>query len=101
MPSAPKRRARPRETSSVRMSSEDRRLIDRAAKVRGTSRADFILDAARRTAEDTLLERALTPVSANAYADFLARLDEPTEPNEELRRTMQAAPPWKTLRGTL
>jgi uncharacterized protein (DUF433 family) len=26
---------------------------------------------------------------------FLARLDEPPRPNERLRRTMQAAPPWE------
>jgi hypothetical protein len=32
-------------------------LIDRAAKLAGKNRTDFVLDAARRAAEDTLLDR--------------------------------------------
>jgi uncharacterized protein (DUF1778 family) len=34
-------------------------------------------------------------VSPKAYAEFLARLDAPPEPNERLRRTMQSPAPWK------
>jgi uncharacterized protein (DUF1778 family) len=34
-------------------------------------------------------------VSQDAYAAFLARLDEPPKPNERLRRTMQTTPPWE------
>jgi uncharacterized protein (DUF1778 family) len=95
MPLAAKRQAAPRETLNIRIRAEERSLIDRAAKARGTNRTDFILDAARRAAEDTLLDRALISVSAKAYAEFLARLDAPAKPNEQLRRTMQARPPWK------
>ncbi len=87
--------ARPRETLNIRIGTEARSLIDRAAKARGQNRTDFILDAARRAAEDALLDRSLISVSAKAYADFIARLDEPAKPNEELRRTMRAPLPWK------
>ena len=93
---AAKRPARPRETLNIRIRAEERGLIDRAAKARGTNRTDFILDAARRAAEDTLLDRALISVSPKAYADFLARLDAPAKPNEALRRTMRTPPPWKS-----
>ena len=96
MTAAAKKRARPRETLNIRIRAEERSLIDRAAKARGTNRTDFILDAARHAAEATLLDRALISVSASAYTDFLTRLDAPVKPNEQLRRTMQAAPPWKT-----
>jgi uncharacterized protein (DUF1778 family) len=41
-----------------------------------------------------LLDQALLAVSPEAYAEFLARLDAPTAPNERLRRTMQMTPPW-------
>jgi uncharacterized protein (DUF1778 family) len=95
MPAATKKRARPRETLNIRIRAEERSLIDRAAKARGTNRTDFILDAARRAAEDTLLDRALILVSGKAYADFLTRLDAPAQANEQLRRTMQVPPPWK------
>jgi len=90
-----RRKANPRETLNIRIRAEARSLIDRAAEARGTNRTDFILDAARRAAEDTLLERALITVSAKAYAEFIARLDAPAKPNEQLRRTMQAPLPWK------
>ena len=92
---APAKAARPRETLNIRVGTEVRSLIDRAAKARGQNRTDFILDAARRAAEDTLLDRALISVSPKAYAEFLARLDEPAKPNDKLRRTMRVTPPWK------
>lgn len=96
MTSPSKRQARPRETLNIRIRAEERGLIDRAAAARGTNRTDFILDAARRAAEDALLDRALISVSPKAYAEFLARLDAPARPNERLSRTMRAPSPWKT-----
>ena len=87
---------RRRETLNIRIRAEERGLIDRAAKARGKNRTDFILEAARRAAEDALLDCALIAVGPKAYAEFLARLDAPPRPNERLRRTMRAAVPWKT-----
>ncbi len=94
MTAATKRQAQPREALNIRISAEERGLIDRAAKARGTNRTTFILDAARRAAEDTLLDQALISVSPKAYAEFLARLDAPAKPNERLRRTMRKSTPW-------
>jgi uncharacterized protein (DUF1778 family) len=48
-----------RQTLNIRIKSEERSLIDRAAHASGKTRTDFILDAARRAAEDTLLEQTL------------------------------------------
>lgn len=90
-----KRQGAVRETLNIRIRPEVRGLIDRAAKVRGTNRTDFILDAAKRAAEDALLDQALISVSPKAYAEFLKRLDAPAKPNALLRRTMKKAPPWK------
>jgi uncharacterized protein (DUF1778 family) len=92
---AAKRPPSPRETLNIRIRPEVRGLIDRAAEARGTNRTDFILEAATRAAEDTLLERALIQVSAKAYSDFLQRLDAPAEPNARLRKTLKAQLPWK------
>ena len=41
-----------RESLNIRIKSEERGLIDRAARARGKTRTDFILDAARLAAED-------------------------------------------------
>jgi uncharacterized protein (DUF1778 family) len=89
-------RTRPakRESLNLRIKPEDRGLIDRAAKSLGKNRTDFVLEAARRAAEEALLDRTVLTVSPKAYAEFLARLDAPPRPNERLRRTMQTAAPW-------
>ncbi len=83
-----------RDTLNLRIPAAERNLIDRAALSTGKTRTDFILEAARRAAEDALLDRALLSVGTEAYAEFLARLDAPAQPNERLRRTMRVTPPW-------
>jgi uncharacterized protein (DUF1778 family) len=83
-----------RDTLNLRISSTERHLIDRAAASLGTTRTEFILRAARRAAEETLLERALIITSPEAYAEFLQRLDAPTSPSDRLMRTLQTPSPW-------
>lgn len=83
-----------RDTLNLRIKPEVRGLIDRAAKVRGKNRTDFILDAARQAAEETLLDQALIRVSPEAYAEFVARLDRPVAPNARLQKTLQTPAPW-------
>ncbi len=84
-----------RQTLNLRIKQEERDLIDRAARVSGKNRTELILDATRRAAEETLLDRVLFQVDSDAFAAFQARLDEPPHPNERLRKTMQTAPPWE------
>jgi uncharacterized protein (DUF1778 family) len=83
-----------RQTLNIRIKSEERGLIDRAARASGKTRTDFILDAARRAAEETLLEQTLIRVGPDAFDAFLARLDAPPHPSERLQETMQTVPPW-------
>jgi uncharacterized protein (DUF1778 family) len=83
-----------RESLNIRIKSEDRGLIDRAAKSRGKNRTDFILDAARLMAEETLLDQVLVSVGHASYSEFLSRLDMPAQPNERLRQTMNVKAPW-------
>ncbi len=84
-----------RDSLNIRIKPEERSLIDRAALALGKNRTDFVLDAARRAAEETLLDRTVLSVSPEAYAEFLARLDAPPQPNERLRKTMQTPAPWE------
>jgi len=85
-----------RETLNLRIKPEERNLIDRAAKLRGKNRTDFVLEAARAAAEDALLDQTVIRVAPEAYAAFLAKLDAPPQPNERLRQTMQGLIPWET-----
>ena len=51
-----------------------RDLIDQAAKGQGRSRSDFMIEAARRAAEESLLDRTLVRVDRQTYEHFLAVL---------------------------
>ncbi len=83
-----------RDTLNLRIPAAERNLIDRAANSTGKTRTAFILEAARRAAEEALLDRAILSVGAEAYAEFLKRLDAPAQPSERLLHTMQVTPPW-------
>jgi uncharacterized protein (DUF1778 family) len=60
----------------------------------GKTRTDFMLEASERRAEEVLLDRTIFTVSAEVYAEYLARLDAPTQPNDRLKRTMSTKAPW-------
>jgi len=84
-----------RDTLNLRIRADVRSLIDQAAQITGKTRTDFVLEAARRAAEEAILDRTVLRVSPETYAAFLARLDELPRPNERLRRTMQTPAPWE------
>ena len=83
-----------RDSLNLRIKPELRGLIDRAAQLAGKNRTDFVLEAARRAAEDALLDRTVFSISSKAYAEFLKRLDAPPQPNQRLRHSMRAPAPW-------
>ena len=84
-----------RDTLNLRIKPALRGLIDRAAELAGKNRTDFVLDAARRAAEDALLDRTILVPSPKAHAEFLARLDAPPRPNARLRRSLRTTAPWE------
>ncbi|ANL74781.1 ribbon-helix-helix domain-containing protein (plasmid) [Rhizobium phaseoli] len=79
---------------NMRIKPATRNLIDRAAELLGKTRTDFMLEASERRAEEVLLDRTVFTVSPEIYAEYLARLDAPAEPNERLKRTMSTKAPW-------
>lgn len=90
-----KRQGIKRDTLNIRIKPEVRGLIDRAAELVGKNRTDFVLEAARHAAEDALMDQTIFAFSPKAYAEFLARLDAPPQPNERLRRSLQTRAPWE------
>jgi uncharacterized protein (DUF1778 family) len=79
---------------NIRVKPAERALIDQAAAVQGKSRTDFMLDASRRAAEETLLDQTLLRVDRETYDRFVELLDAPPRPNEKLRKLMQTRAPW-------
>jgi uncharacterized protein (DUF1778 family) len=84
-----------RETLNIRIKPELRGIIDRAAELSGKNRTDFVLDAARRAAEDALLDSTVFAVNRKAYGEFLRRLDALPGPNARLRRSLRTTAPWE------
>lgn len=84
---------------NIRVSPTDRNVIDRAARTVGKSRSEFMLEAARRAAQDTLLDTTLVLVDAAAFARFKKILDAPPRPNKRLRALMRKEASWDHDRG--
>ena len=79
---------------NLRVRSDIRDLIDRAAQSLGKSRSEFMIDAARRAAEEALLDQTLVRVDRETWSHFLDVLDQPPA-GEGYERLMQARQPWK------
>ncbi len=79
---------------NIRVTPETLGLIDRAARVAGKTRTDFILDTVRQVAEDTVLDQRLFSLNAEQWEAFVAALDAPPQPNEKLAALMARRPPW-------
>lgn len=82
------------ETISLRMSAEQKSIIDTAADVCGRSRTAFILESAIDKAQDTLLDRREFIVPPEKWDEFMALLDGPLD-DAAMRKTMDTPPPWR------
>lgn len=79
---------------NLRVREDIRELIDQAARSQGKSRSEFMIDAARKAAEEALLDQTLVRVDRQTYEHFLAVLDQPPG-GQGYERLMQAKQPWK------
>lgn len=78
---------------NLRIREETRQLIDRAAQAQGRSRSDFMIDAARRAAQEAILDQTVFHVDADAY-DWFAQVLDGKADGEGVRKLMSATKPW-------
>lgn len=78
---------------NLRIRKEVRTLIDSAARARGKTRTEFMIDAALRSAEEALLDQTLVRVDAETYAHFVDVLDRPPD-SEGFKRLLTVHKPW-------
>jgi uncharacterized protein (DUF1778 family) len=83
-------------TINLRAPAPLRDLIDRAAAVIGTTRSQFMLDSARRSAEDVLLDQTVFRLDKKKFNEFLEILQKPPMPSEKLRELLKTKAPWET-----
>lgn len=80
---------------NIRIKPAAEALIDQVAATQGKKRSEFILDTARRAAEEALLDCTLLRVDRQTYGRFVELLDKPPEPNEALRKLLRRKAPWE------
>ena len=70
-------------------------LIDRAVEVSGTSRTDFILDAACEKAREVLADQTQFALDRATLRRFTELLDAPLQDNAAIRRLLATPAPWE------
>ncbi len=79
----------------IRAPAETKAMLNRAARLRGQKLSEFMLESARRQAEEAILDQRVFFLDAKAHAAFLALLDAPAKPNAALRALVARKPQWQ------
>ena len=70
-------------------------MLNRAAVSRGQKLSEFMLDSARRRAEEAILDQRVFFLDDRAHAAFLKILDAPPKPAKALSALMARKPAWQ------
>ena len=79
----------------IRASGEAKAILNRAAALRGQKLSEFMLESARRQAEETILDQRTFFLDEKAHARFLAMLDSPPRPSAKVRARLKRKAPWE------
>ena len=82
------------ENINLRVTRNQKALIDRAATALGRNRSDFMLDAACQEAESVLLGQRYFVLTDSDFKKFTAMLDKPPASNPRLERLLRTNAPW-------
>ena len=82
------------ETIKLRITTQQKALIDRAAEITGITRSAFVLNAALSEAEETIKDRTTFYLSESEWLAFNEALDSPPQKNEKITKLLNAKTPW-------
>ena len=80
---------------NIRAMDAQRNLIDRAAAIQNKSRSEFMLEAACREAENTLLDQRLFFLTKDKFKAFEDALRNPVIENEGIVELLASMSPWE------
>jgi uncharacterized protein (DUF1778 family) len=80
---------------NLRAPAQTKDLIESAARVVGKTLTDFVLDSAKRRAEEVLLDQRFFALDDAKFAAFMSVLDCAPAPSEELRKLLLDKAPWE------
>ena len=83
------------EVIQIRASAEAKALLNRAAALRGQKLSEFMLESARRQAEETILDQRTFFLDDAAHARFFALFDSPPAPSAQVRARLRRKVPWE------
>ncbi len=79
---------------NLRAHTDQRDLIDQAARLLGKNRSDFMIEAACERAQDVMLDQVFFTLDAKNFQRFQAALDAPPANNVGLKRLLATKAPW-------
>ena len=84
-------------TINIRAPKSARTLIDKAAKVLGRNRSEFVLEVAQERAREVLLDRTHFALSEDKHRRFVRALDKPLpkQAAAALKRMLARKAPWE------
>ena len=80
---------------NIRVSPDVLGIIDRAARMYGKTRTNFILDTVRLAAEEAILDQRLYQLDESQWLAFNSALDAPIADNEKLQALLARKPVWE------
>ena len=80
---------------NLRTPPAQRELIDRAARLQGKSRTDFMLEASSEKAQQVLLDQTLFTVDSKQHKAFVKLMDAPLTGNSKVMRLLAKRSPWE------
>jgi uncharacterized protein (DUF1778 family) len=89
------RSLRKEDTIQIRTSADTKAVLNRAAALRGQKLSEFMLDSARRQAEEAILDQRAFFLDPKAHKTFLAMLDAPAKPSAKLKALMKRKAAWE------
>lgn len=85
---------------SMWLADADVASIERAARMRGRSRAEFMRDAAVRMAQEVLMANTVIGMPPEGFAAFAAMLDSPAKPVAQMAALLKRPAPWEAKAAT-
>ena len=80
---------------NLRIDTKSLDLIDQAAKSLGKSRSAYMIDLARRAAEEEMLNQTNFFLNDEVWQAFNKILDEEPKENKKLKKLFSKKSPWK------
>jgi uncharacterized protein (DUF1778 family) len=83
------------ETIQIRASAATKMVLNEAAALRGQGLSEFLLESARRRAEETFLDQSVFFLGPKEHEQFLALLDAPPDVGVEARLRLTRKSAWQ------